>query len=290
MGRFTATMPGEPQAEALVAWRFHHALTGIGTRNESTLYMGVSGTTQTLPRTDGPPLSREPAYYIAAATGHISRSYYVWAGGGYQLYGHWGGSEDHQSNSLLTSVVVGWRPRVLLQRLSQTRCTFFLGDDRRLGWNGASRRNLSHFAGYWWSLPALRPFGLPGAHERQRCAAKFRRRRNLFRPLIFVHLSGYRHTGWSYVPALESTERHPTRRGNPRIHRCELFFPERAQMTFSWRSTFRGIVLGGLLLAIEPVRAEYRRIQIKVYGLDCELCARGVSASIHRLAGVRSVE
>ena len=61
-------------------------------------------------------------------------------------------------------------------------------------------------------------------------------------------------------------------------------------MTFSWRSTFRGIVLGGLLLAIEPARAEYRRIQLKVYGLDCELCARGVSASVHRLAGVRSVE
>jgi copper chaperone CopZ len=61
-------------------------------------------------------------------------------------------------------------------------------------------------------------------------------------------------------------------------------------MTFSWRSTFRGIVLGGLLLAIEPARAEYRRIQLKVYGLDCELCARGVSASVHRLAGVSSVK
>ena len=61
-------------------------------------------------------------------------------------------------------------------------------------------------------------------------------------------------------------------------------------MTFSWRSTFRGIVLGGLLLAVEPARAEYRRIQLKVYGLDCELCARGVSASVHRLAGVRSVK
>jgi copper chaperone CopZ len=60
-------------------------------------------------------------------------------------------------------------------------------------------------------------------------------------------------------------------------------------MTSSWRSTSRGIVLGGLLLAIEPARAEYKRIQLKVYGLDCELCARGVSASIHRLAGVRSV-
>ena len=61
-------------------------------------------------------------------------------------------------------------------------------------------------------------------------------------------------------------------------------------MTPFWRNAFRGTVLCGLLLAIEPVRAEYRHIQQKVYGLDCELCARGVSASIHRMPGVRSVE
>ena len=61
-------------------------------------------------------------------------------------------------------------------------------------------------------------------------------------------------------------------------------------MTLFWGKAFRGTVLCGLLLAVEPVRAEYRRIQLKVYGLDCELCARGVSASIHRMAGVRSVE
>jgi copper chaperone CopZ len=61
-------------------------------------------------------------------------------------------------------------------------------------------------------------------------------------------------------------------------------------MTPSWKKIFRGAVFCGLLLAIEPVRAEYRRIQLKVYGLDCELCARGVSASIHRMAGVSSVK
>jgi hypothetical protein len=138
VGRFTATMPGEPLAEGLVAWRFHHALTGVGTRNESTLYMGIGGTTQTLPRTDGPPLNREPSYYIAAATGHISRSYYVWAGGGYQLYGHWGGSEDHQSNSLLTSVVVGWRPQFFYKDYPRPDIRFFwetTGD-----WVGMARR------------------------------------------------------------------------------------------------------------------------------------------------------
>ena len=61
-------------------------------------------------------------------------------------------------------------------------------------------------------------------------------------------------------------------------------------MTFSGRSTLRGIALAGLLFAGGPVRAEYLRIQLRVYGLDCEICARGVSASVQRIAGVKSVD
>jgi hypothetical protein len=125
VGRFTAMMPGEPQAEGLVAWRFHHSLTGVATRNESTLFLGVSGPIQSLPRTDGPPLTGQPAYYAAAATGHISRAYYFWAGGGYQHYGHWGDSEDHQSDSLLTSTVFGWRPRILNKDYPRPDVRFF---------------------------------------------------------------------------------------------------------------------------------------------------------------------
>ena len=37
------------------------------------------------------------------------------------------------------------------------------------------------------------------------------------------------------------------------------------------------------------LHAQYERIQLRVYGLDCELCARGVAASIMRLGGVKSV-
>ena len=48
--------------------------------------------------------------------------------------------------------------------------------------------------------------------------------------------------------------------------------------------------MASLFLAVEPLHAEYLRIQMKVYGLDCELCARGVSASIQRLNGVKSVD
>jgi len=45
-----------------------------------------------------------------------------------------------------------------------------------------------------------------------------------------------------------------------------------------------------LLLLVIPLRAEYLRIELTIYGLDCELCARGVSASIKKLAGVHSAK
>jgi copper chaperone CopZ len=60
-------------------------------------------------------------------------------------------------------------------------------------------------------------------------------------------------------------------------------------MSFLWRNTLRGVALAGLLLAVEPVRAEYLRIQLRVYGLDCEVCARGVASSVQRISGVKSV-
>jgi hypothetical protein len=107
-GRFTAMMPGNPEVEVLAAWRFHHRLTGVGTRWESTLYMGTSISTQLPPRSDGPPLGRAPGFYLGAATGHISRKYYVWSGAGYEHYAST--SVDHQSDSLLGSLVFGWRP------------------------------------------------------------------------------------------------------------------------------------------------------------------------------------
>ena len=60
------------------------------------------------------------------------------------------------------------------------------------------------------------------------------------------------------------------------------------------RSAFRpaaGVVaLACLLLSAAPARAEYLQIDIHVYGLDCDLCARGASASIQRMAGVKSVD
>ena len=48
--------------------------------------------------------------------------------------------------------------------------------------------------------------------------------------------------------------------------------------------------LAGLLFGVTPLHAEYLRIQLRVFGLDCQLCARGVSASIERMEGVKSVD
>ena len=61
-------------------------------------------------------------------------------------------------------------------------------------------------------------------------------------------------------------------------------------MSFSAKSVLRSIAGVSLLLTVTPLHAEYLRIQMRVYGLDCELCARGVSASIQRLNGVKSVD
>jgi hypothetical protein len=124
--RFTSMMPGIPAAEVLLAWRFHHSLTGIGTRNEATLYAGGSAITQHLLRNDGPPLQRQPGFYGAIAVGHISRRYNVWAGAGYQHYAQWSsGVQDHESDSLLTSLVFGWRPPFLDKEYPKPDWRFF---------------------------------------------------------------------------------------------------------------------------------------------------------------------
>jgi copper chaperone CopZ len=61
-------------------------------------------------------------------------------------------------------------------------------------------------------------------------------------------------------------------------------------MTFPGNKAFRSLALAALLLGVEPLHAEYLKIELRVYGLDCELCARGVAASVQRLPGVKSID
>jgi hypothetical protein len=123
VGRFTGMMPGDPEVEVLNAWRFHHHSSGVGTRNEGTLYFGGSISTQTPPRADGPPLHRNTGLYVGAAGGHVSRKFYAWAGAGYERHFAW--SQDHQSDALLSSFVLGWRPPLLDQEYPKPDLRFF---------------------------------------------------------------------------------------------------------------------------------------------------------------------
>ena len=56
-----------------------------------------------------------------------------------------------------------------------------------------------------------------------------------------------------------------------------------------WRNLRSGI-LAVLFCAAQPLHAEYLNIHLRVYGLDCGLCAKGVAASVQHLPGVKSVE
>lgn len=124
-GRFSALMPGQPEVELLLAWRFYHSLTGVGTRNEATAYGGVSELTQHY--TDGVPMARQIGFYSAIAAGHVSRRYDVWAGAGYQRYENFSSNEpDHQSNTFLSSLTLGWRPWLFNNSKSKTDLRFFL--------------------------------------------------------------------------------------------------------------------------------------------------------------------
>jgi copper chaperone CopZ len=60
-------------------------------------------------------------------------------------------------------------------------------------------------------------------------------------------------------------------------------------MTLALRNILRIAGTAAVLFAAPLARAEYLSIHLKVYGLDCEVCARGVSASVGRLPGIESV-
>ena len=60
-------------------------------------------------------------------------------------------------------------------------------------------------------------------------------------------------------------------------------------MTCVFKNALRIAGTAAILIAAPAARAEYLSIHLKVYGLDCEVCARGVSASLGRLPGIESV-
>lgn len=108
--RMMAMMPGVPDAEALVAWRFARVEPAVGSRLESTALVG--GDYPTDAERGGVPTS--PGIVAGAVTGYASRSVYAWAGAMYRRYmSPTGPGADHVGDQVLYSLVLGWRPPAL---------------------------------------------------------------------------------------------------------------------------------------------------------------------------------
>lgn len=100
-------MPTNPDVEFLLGWRFHRQATDIGSRFESTTYVGFDYPTDAIragARTS-------PGVYGAVVSGYASRSVYAWVGGLYRRYmSPVGKTADHLGDVAMYSVVFGYRP------------------------------------------------------------------------------------------------------------------------------------------------------------------------------------
>jgi hypothetical protein len=120
MGRMTAMMSGNREAEALVGWRFHRKEVGEGARVESTAYVG--GTVPLESRRAG--IRTAPSAYVSAATGYASRAHYFWIGASYQRPIEDAG--DRLGDVKSYSVVYGYRPRALRLDYPKPDLRFFV--------------------------------------------------------------------------------------------------------------------------------------------------------------------
>lgn len=120
MGRMTAMMSTNHEAEALVGWRFHRREVGEGARVESTVYVG--GAVPLESRRAG--IRTAPSTYVSAATGYASRAHYFWVGAGYQRPFDNGG--DRLGDVKSYSVVYGYRPPALRLDYPKPDLRFFI--------------------------------------------------------------------------------------------------------------------------------------------------------------------
>lgn len=105
--RSTTRMPATPDVELLLGWRFHRDGTAIGTRFESTMYLGFDYPTDGTRRG----VRTSPGLVGALVSGYASRSVYLWIGGlGRRYMTPSGPTADHPGDLGMASLVVGYRP------------------------------------------------------------------------------------------------------------------------------------------------------------------------------------
>jgi hypothetical protein len=103
----TRIQPGD-DFDAKLAWRFQHRATKIGTRFESTAFVGlvVPGPQSGFPQIAN--TTNAPGIMFGAVTGMASRSNYIWLGATFTKFFQHNG--DQRPNVLDYSLVYGYRP------------------------------------------------------------------------------------------------------------------------------------------------------------------------------------
>jgi hypothetical protein len=117
--RTMSMMSGGREFESLLGYRFQRRTIGIGTRQESTLYLG--GTVPLQSAAD--PVSVGPSIYVGGATGYASRAHYAWVGANIQHFSERNG--DRLGDSRAVSVVYGYRPPALRTEAGKPDLRFF---------------------------------------------------------------------------------------------------------------------------------------------------------------------
>jgi hypothetical protein len=116
-------MPTSPDLEFLLGWRFHRRGTGVGTRLESTLYLGFDYPTDAVRAG----VRTAPGLYGAAVAGYASRGVYLWVGGLYRRYmTPVGTTTDHPGDAAMYSLVFGYRPTFFRKNLPHPDWRIFL--------------------------------------------------------------------------------------------------------------------------------------------------------------------
>ena len=105
--RMMSPMSSDRDIETLVGYRFQRRALDVGTRQESTVYIGGTAPLEKRRAGAGAGASVE----FGAATGYASRAHYLWIGGGVQHY--LDRRTDRLGESRLLTAVYGYRPAPL---------------------------------------------------------------------------------------------------------------------------------------------------------------------------------
>ena len=118
--RMMAMMPSTLDLEFVLSWRFHRIGVDVGSRIESTAFLGFDYPTDSV--RGG--IRTSPGFITGAVTGYASRTVYAWVGGLYQRY--MTPTANHPGDLMLYSLVFGYRPPFFREELPHADWRLFI--------------------------------------------------------------------------------------------------------------------------------------------------------------------